>query len=154
MGRQIGALTLAELGFVVVQIDGMGTNWRSRAFHAVCWKNVKDSGFPDRIAWMRAAVAAGRSWMDLSRVGIYGGSAGGQNALGALLHHGDFYKAAAPDGFFRAPSARGGAAEPLKLSHRGVQLAEPSMATAGLELPASGTDGISDSLHPWATPRR
>ncbi len=87
---------LAELGFVVVQIDGMGTNWRSKAFHDVCWRNLADSGLPDRIAWLRAAKAAYPN-LDLSRVGIYGGSAGGQSALAALLHHGDFYRAAAAD---------------------------------------------------------
>ncbi|MEZ5964234.1 MAG: prolyl oligopeptidase family serine peptidase [Planctomycetota bacterium] len=87
---------LAELGFVVVQIDGMGTNWRSRAFHDVCWQNLKDAGFPDRIAWLRAAAAENPE-LDLERVGIYGGSAGGQSALAALLHHGDFYDAAAAD---------------------------------------------------------
>jgi|GEM_PF-23284 len=87
---------LAELGFVVVEIDGMGTNWRSKAFHNVCWKNLGDAGFPDRILWMKAA-AEKDSALDLSRVGVYGGSAGGQNALGALLFHGDFYKAAAAD---------------------------------------------------------
>lgn len=91
-----GMHELAELGFVVVQLDAMGTNWRSRAFHDVCWKNLKDAGFPDRIAWMKAAATT-RPWMDLSRVGIYGTSAGGQNALGALLFHGDFYKAAIAD---------------------------------------------------------
>ena len=87
---------LAELGFIVVQIDGMGTNWRSKSFHDVCWQNLKDGGFPDRIAWLRAAAKA-HPELDLSRVGIYGGSAGGQNALAALLHHGDFYRAAAAD---------------------------------------------------------
>lgn len=87
---------MAELGFVVVKIDGMGTNWRSKAFHDVCWKNIADGGFPDRIAWLRAA-AASRPWMDLERLGIYGGSAGGQNALAALLHHGDVYRAAVAD---------------------------------------------------------
>jgi dipeptidyl aminopeptidase/acylaminoacyl peptidase len=85
-----------ELGFVVVKIDGMGTNWRSKAFHDVCSKNLADSGFPDRIAWMRAA-AKKHPYMDLDRVGIFGGSAGGQSALRALLSHGDFYKAAAAD---------------------------------------------------------
>ena len=85
-----------ELGFVVVKIDGMGTNWRSKAFHDVCAKNLADSGFPDRIAWMRAA-AKKHPYMDLDRVGIFGGSAGGQSALRALLSHGDFYKAAAAD---------------------------------------------------------
>lgn len=87
---------LAELGFIVVQIDGMGTAHRRKAFHDVCFKNLADAGFPDRIAWMRAA-AAQHPEMDLSRVGIFGGSAGGQNALGALLHHGEFYKAAVAD---------------------------------------------------------
>jgi dipeptidyl aminopeptidase/acylaminoacyl peptidase len=95
-GLLTGIHQLAELGFIVVQMDGMGTNWRSKSFHDVCWKNLKDAGFPDRIAWMKAAAQT-RPWMDLSRVGIYGGSAGGQNALGALLFHGDFYKAAAAD---------------------------------------------------------
>ncbi len=84
---------LAELGFIVVQIDGMGTNNRSKAFHDVAWKNLADAGFPDRILWHQA-VAEKYPWYDISRVGIYGGSAGGQNALGALLFHGDFYKAA------------------------------------------------------------
>jgi dipeptidyl aminopeptidase/acylaminoacyl peptidase len=87
---------LAELGFIVVQIDGMGTNWRSKSFHDVCWKNLADGGFPDRILWLRAA-AARYPQFDLSRVGLYGGSAGGQNALAGLLHHGDFYQAAAAD---------------------------------------------------------
>ena len=95
-GSGDGSQSTANLGFVVVKIDGMGTNWRSKAFHDVAWKNLKDSGFPDRIAWIRAA-AAERPWMDLSRVGIYGGSAGGQSALAALLHHGDFYHVAVAD---------------------------------------------------------
>ena len=84
---------LAELGFIVVQIDGMGTSNRSKAFHDVCHKNLGDSGFPDRILWMRAAAKT-RPWMDLSRVGIYGGSAGGQSSLRGMLIHGDFYKVA------------------------------------------------------------
>jgi dipeptidyl-peptidase 4 len=87
---------LAELGFVVVQIDGMGTNWRDKAFHDVCWRNLKDSGFPDRIVWLREAART-RPWLDLDRVGIFGGSAGGQSALAALLHHGDFYDVAVAD---------------------------------------------------------
>ncbi|MBI3469954.1 MAG: DPP IV N-terminal domain-containing protein [Candidatus Solibacter usitatus] len=85
--------SLAELGFIVVQIDGMGTSNRSKAFHDVCWKNLADAGFPDRILWHKA-VAAKYSFYDITRVGIYGHSAGGQNALGALLFHPEFYKAA------------------------------------------------------------
>jgi len=88
-----GMNAMAELGFVVVQIDGMGTNNRSRAFHDVCWKNIADAGFPDRIRWIRALGARYRN-LDLDRVGIYGTSAGGQSALGALLFHPKFYKAA------------------------------------------------------------
>lgn len=91
-----GAQAIAELGFVVVQIDGMGTNWRSKAFHDVCWKNLGDAGLPDRMAWIRALAREDRS-LDLDRVGIYGGSAGGQNALGALLMHPAFYRAGVAD---------------------------------------------------------
>ena len=83
----------AELGFIVVQIDGMGTNFRSKAFHDVAWQNIKDAGFPDRILW-HTAVAAKYPYYDITRVGIYGTSAGGQNALGGLLFHPEFYKAA------------------------------------------------------------
>ena len=83
---------LAELGFIVVQLDGMTTSFRSLDFEQVCYKNLKDAGFPDRIAWIKAA-AEKYSYMDIDRMGIYGCSAGGQEALGALLFHGDFYKA-------------------------------------------------------------
>ncbi|MBS0010857.1 MAG: DPP IV N-terminal domain-containing protein [Bacteroidales bacterium] len=83
--------SLAELGFILVQIDGMGTSNRSKAFHDVCWKNIGDAGFPDRIPWMKAA-AEQYPEMDISRVGIYGTSAGGQNSTGALLFHPEFYK--------------------------------------------------------------
>ena len=83
----------AELGFIVVQIDGMGTNWRSKAFHDVCWKNLKDAGFPDRILWHKAA-AKKYPFMDITKVGIYGTSAGGQNSMGAVLFHPEFYDVA------------------------------------------------------------
>ena len=84
---------LAELGFIVVQLDAMTTSFRSLDFEQVCYKNLKDSGFPDRIAWIKAA-AEKYPYMDISNMGIYGCSAGGQEALGALLFHPDFYKAA------------------------------------------------------------
>jgi dipeptidyl aminopeptidase/acylaminoacyl peptidase len=80
----------------VVQIDGMGTSNRSKAFHDVCWKNLGDSGFPDRMLWIKA-VANKYPYMDLNRIGLYGGSAGGQSALRGLLVHGDFYKVAVAD---------------------------------------------------------
>ena len=82
---------LAELGFILVMIDGMGTANRSKAFHDVCWKNLKDAGFPDRIAWLKAA-AAKHPEMDIDNMGIYGMSAGGQSTMGALLFHPEFYK--------------------------------------------------------------
>ncbi|MBQ6965753.1 MAG: prolyl oligopeptidase family serine peptidase [Bacteroidaceae bacterium] len=83
---------LAELGFIVVQLDAMTTSFRSLDFEQVCYKNLKDAGFPDRIEWIKAA-AKKYPYMDIDRMGIYGCSAGGQEALGALLFHGDFYKA-------------------------------------------------------------
>jgi dipeptidyl aminopeptidase/acylaminoacyl peptidase len=91
--KVVGMQANAEMGFIVVQIDGMGTMNRSKAFHDVCWKNIGDAGLPDRIAWHKALAAKDPSY-DIGRVGIYGGSAGGQNALGALLFHPEFYHAA------------------------------------------------------------
>lgn len=85
--------SLAELGFIVVQIDGMGTSNRSKAFHDVCWKNLKDGGFPDRKIWIREA-AKKYPYMDAENVGIFGTSAGGQNAAAALVFNSDFYDVA------------------------------------------------------------
>lgn len=87
---------MAAAGFIVVQIDGLGTNNRGKEFHEHAYKNLMDAGLPDRIIWMKAA-AEKHPELDLSRVGIYGGSAGGQSALAALLNHPEFYKAAAAD---------------------------------------------------------
>jgi dienelactone hydrolase len=83
--------SLAELGFIVVHIDGMGTSNRSKAFHDVAFKNIGDAGFPDRILWHKAVAAKYPSY-DISRVGIFGTSAGGQNSLGGMLFHPEFYK--------------------------------------------------------------
>jgi dipeptidyl aminopeptidase/acylaminoacyl peptidase len=85
--------SMAELGFIVVQMDGMGTANRSKAFHDVCWQNLADAGFPDRIRWIKA-LAVKYPYVDTTRVGLYGTSAGGQNALGGLLFHPEFYTAA------------------------------------------------------------
>ena len=84
---------LAALGYAAVSIDGMGTNWRDKPFHDVCHKNLRDAGLPDRIAWIKAAAAA-HPELDISKVGIVGGSAGGQNAAAALIWHADFYQVA------------------------------------------------------------
>ena len=90
-GRRYSGWT--EMGFVVIKVDGMGTANRSKAFHDMCWKNLKDAGFPDRILWHKA-YAKENPWYDITRLGIYGGSAGGQSSTGALLFHPDFYKVA------------------------------------------------------------
>lgn len=87
---------MMQAGFVVVQIDGRGTNFRGQEFQQFCYKNLKDSGFPDRKKWLTEA-AQERPWMDLARMGLYGGSAGGQSTLAGLLWHGDFYLAGAAD---------------------------------------------------------
>lgn len=83
---------LAELGFIVVMVDGMGTSFRSREFENICCKNLKDAGIPDHIAWIKAA-ATKYPYMDIDRVGIYGCSAGGQESLTATLFYPEFYKA-------------------------------------------------------------
>jgi len=83
----------AEVGFVVVMLDAMGTSFRSKTFEEVCWRDLKDAGFPDRIAWIKAAGEK-YPWMDVERVGLFGGSAGGQNAMCGVLYHPEFYKAA------------------------------------------------------------
>lgn len=85
--------SLAELGFIVVQVDGMSTSFRSKDFEEVCYKNLKDAGLPDHIAWLQEA-ARRYPYMDLERVGIFGSSAGGQEAMSAVLFHPEFYKAA------------------------------------------------------------
>jgi len=59
----------------------------------VAWQNLGDAGFPDRILWHKA-VAAKYPWYDVTHVGLYGTSAGGQNAMGGLLFHPEFYKVA------------------------------------------------------------
>ena len=92
-GRYGEMQSIAQMGFIVVQIDGMGTANRSKAFHDICWHNIADAGFPDRILWMKA-MAAKYPYADIDRVGVYGTSAGGQNSLGGLLFHPEFYKVA------------------------------------------------------------
>ena len=84
-------ISLAQLGFIVVQIDGMGSWGRSKAFRDVTYKNLKDAGFPDRIAWVKA-LAKKYPYIDISRVGITGHSAGGYASVRAMLDYPDFYK--------------------------------------------------------------
>ncbi|MDE7345582.1 MAG: S9 family peptidase [Muribaculaceae bacterium] len=91
LNRNMSAL--AELGFIVVMVDGMGTSFRSREFENVCYKNLVDAGLPDHISWIKAAGEK-YPYMDIERVGIFGASAGGQESTTAVLHHPEFYKAA------------------------------------------------------------
>lgn len=87
------AQAIAELGFIVVQVDGLGTSGRGRAFHLWSYQNLGDGGVADHIAALRQ-MAARYPAMDLNRVGIYGHSAGGYDAAHALLTHPGFYKVA------------------------------------------------------------
>ena len=82
---------LAELGFVVVEVDGMGTPGRSKSFHEFYYGNMGDNTLPDQIAAIRQ-LADEHPYMDLDRVGIWGHSGGGFATASALLRHPDFYK--------------------------------------------------------------
>ncbi len=87
-------LSLAELGFIVVNIDGLGTPFRSKAFHDFCYGKMEEAGgLEDHIAGLRQ-LAASRPYMDLSRVGIYGHSGGGFASTHAILAYPEFYKVA------------------------------------------------------------
>ena len=88
-----GQQSLAELGFILVKIDGMGTSNRCRDFHHFCAKNLGDAGLPDRIKWMKKA-AEKYPYIDISRVGVFGTSAGGQSSTGAVLFYPEFYDVA------------------------------------------------------------
>jgi len=81
---------MAELGFVIVMVDGRGTTGRSRVFHQFSYRNL-GGAFEDHVAMIKQ-MAAKYSWMDISRVGIYGTSAGGYGAAHAMLVFPHFYK--------------------------------------------------------------
>jgi dipeptidyl aminopeptidase/acylaminoacyl peptidase len=85
------AQALAELGFVVVEIDGMGTPWRSKKFHEAYFGDMGDNTLPDQVAGMKQ-LAAKYPWIDVDRAGIYGHSGGGYAAAGAMFHYPDFFK--------------------------------------------------------------
>jgi len=85
--------SLAELGFIVVEIDAMGTPGRSKAFHTAYYGNMGDNGLPDQIAALKE-LASRFSWMDISRVGVWGHSGGGFASTDAILRYPDFYKVA------------------------------------------------------------
>jgi len=82
---------IAELGFIVVQIDGMGTPWRSRTFHEAYYGDMGDNTLPDQVAGMQE-LASRFPWIDLERAGIYGHSGGGFATAGAMFRYPDFFK--------------------------------------------------------------
>ena len=82
---------LAELGFVVVEIDGLGTPWRSKKFHEAYYGNMGDNTLPDQVAGMKQLAARYR-WIDIDRAGIYGHSGGGYAAADAMFRYPDFFK--------------------------------------------------------------
>jgi dipeptidyl aminopeptidase/acylaminoacyl peptidase len=88
-----GHQAMAELGFVVVTVDAMGTPGRSKSFHDIYYGNMGDNGLPDQIATIRQ-LAERNPWMDLDRVGIWGGSGGGFASTAGILRYPDFYKVA------------------------------------------------------------
>ncbi|HMI45470.1 MAG TPA: S9 family peptidase, partial [Gemmatimonadaceae bacterium] len=85
------AQALAELGFVVVEIDGMGTPWRSKSFHDAYYGRMGDNTLPDQVAGMKELARRYR-WIDISRAGIYGHSGGGFAAADAMFRYPDFFK--------------------------------------------------------------
>jgi dipeptidyl-peptidase-4 len=87
------AFALAELGFVVIQLDHMGTPLRSKAFHDNYYGNFGDNGLPDHITAIKQLAAANPS-IDLDRVGIFGHSGGGFASTDAILRYPDFFKVA------------------------------------------------------------
>ncbi len=84
---------LAELGFIVVEVDAMGTPMRSKSFHEAYYGDMGDNGLPDQIAAIQQ-LAESYPAMDLDRVGTYGHSGGGFASAAAILRYPDFYKVA------------------------------------------------------------
>ena len=85
------AQALAELGFVVVEIDGTGTPWRSKSFHDAYYGRMGDNTLPDQVAGMKELARRYR-WIDINRAGIYGHSGGGFAAADAMFRYPDFFK--------------------------------------------------------------
>src|SRR3954469_5645436 len=85
------AQALADLGFVVMELDGMGTPWRSKSFHDAYYGNMGDNTLPDQVAGMKELARRYR-WIDIDRVGIYGHSGGGFATADAMFRYPDFFK--------------------------------------------------------------
>jgi dienelactone hydrolase len=85
------AQALAELGFVVVEIDGMGTPWRSKKFHEAYYGNMGDNTLADQVTGMKQ-LAERYQWIDIDRAGIYGHSGGGYATADAMFRYPEFFK--------------------------------------------------------------
>jgi dipeptidyl-peptidase 4 len=83
--------SLAELGFIVVCIDGTGTPWRSKTFHEAYYGNMGDNTIPDQVSGMKD-LAAQYPFIDIDRAGIFGHSGGGNATAAAMFHYPDFFK--------------------------------------------------------------
>lgn len=82
---------VAELGFIVVEIDGMGTPWRSKAFQDAYYAQMGDNTLPDQVAGMKELAQRYR-WIDIDRAGIWGHSGGGFATADAMFRYPDFFK--------------------------------------------------------------
>jgi dipeptidyl aminopeptidase/acylaminoacyl peptidase len=91
MAAHRDAQSLAELGFIVVCIDGMGTPFRSKTFHEAYYANLGDNTIPDQVSGMKD-LAAQYPFIDLDRAGMYGHSGGGNATAAAMFHYPDFFR--------------------------------------------------------------
>ena len=145
--------SLAELGFIVMQVDGLGTSGRSKEFHDYSYKNM-GSNLEDHVLAIKE-LAKRHSWIDSKRVGIFGHSAGGYDTGRALLAFPDFYKvgvASSADHDFRMEKAwwpemyQGW---PVDSTYHEVSNITNASNLKGKLLLAHG--GIDDNVNPSAT---
>jgi dipeptidyl aminopeptidase/acylaminoacyl peptidase len=136
------ALSLAQMGFIVMVLDARGTPGRSKAFQDAHYGRVGQTEIPDHVAALRQAAAA-RPWMDLTRAGIYGHSWGGYFVLRGMLTAPEFFKA----GYAGAPGAFEEDAI-VNEPHLGVPAANPAGYAAGDNIPlAANLAGTLRMMH-------
>jgi dipeptidyl aminopeptidase/acylaminoacyl peptidase len=83
--------SLAELGFIVVAVDGMGTPYRSASFQRLWYGDMGDNTLPDQVAALKE-LGAKYPWIDLTRVGMWGHSGGGNATADAMFRYPAFFK--------------------------------------------------------------
>ena len=150
------AASLAQMGMVVVMVDGRGTPGRSKAFQDATYGRVGQMEIPDHVAALRQAART-RPWMDLSRAGIAGHSWGGYFALRGMLAAPDFFRA----GYAGAP---GDVTELASINepHMGMPAENPEGYAAASNLPLAANlagplkimHGTSDVNAPFSTTMR